>query len=291
MTSTRYLLQRIAMAFGFSRKTQRLSDAAAEMHLLREAEAHLGEAVWQNVESIESVSQEYWSLRKLAKEKEELQKRLDACQKRLDEANDERARLLQQHAQSGDAELLRRRHELMEELEELAHQRDEIINEGRAIRRTFNGALAKLDVISGEKGPDAPELHDIRKQIDQLRLRFTELKQARDAVAEKINAGDAKIDEIGAKLKAESLESEKIASQAFLAINQINKEIWQLHAERGLIDTRMHQLFIEIGRHVSRNAAHDKACAQAVRKHQGLVDVMRALRRSIALNHKLAGTL
>ena len=34
----------------------------------------------------------------------------------------------------------------------------------------------------------------------------------------------------------------------------------------------------------------DVALAAAASAHQGLVDVMRALRRSVALNHRLAGT-
>ncbi len=291
MTSTRYLIERIAQVFGFSRKTQRLSDAANEMHLLREAEAHLGEAVWNKVEKIEELSQEYWSLRKLAKEKEELGKRLEACHKRLDKANEERTRLLEERARSGDAELLVRRKELLAELEGLARQRDEIIREGRTVRRHYNGAITKLEVIGSEEGHDPKELREIEAQLEQLRGRFSELKQSRDEVAAKILEGDARLDEINAKLKEESLENEKVASEAFLLINQVNKEVWQLHAESGLIDTRMHQLFIEIGRHVSRNTAADRNCAAAASSHQGLIDVMRALRRSIALNHKLAGTI
>jgi hypothetical protein len=52
----------------------------------------------------------------------------------------------------------------------------------------------------------------------------------------------------------------------------------------------MRQLYAEIGRYVSRNASHNPACAGAAASNRGLVDVMRALRRSIALNHRLAGT-
>jgi len=38
MTPTRYFITRIALAFGISRRNQRMSDAAFETHLLREAE-------------------------------------------------------------------------------------------------------------------------------------------------------------------------------------------------------------------------------------------------------------
>jgi len=67
-----------------------------------------------------------------------------------------------------------------------------------------------------------------------------------------------------------------------------NKEMSVLRAESGLLKTRMRQLYAEIGRYISRHAGQDAACSAAAASHQGLVDVMRALRRSIALNHRLA---
>jgi hypothetical protein len=39
-------------------------EAAEEMHLLKEAESHLGKALWENVEGIEALSIEYWNLRR-----------------------------------------------------------------------------------------------------------------------------------------------------------------------------------------------------------------------------------
>ena len=41
MTSSRYFVARVAQAFGYVRRAQRMGDAASEMHLLREAEAQL----------------------------------------------------------------------------------------------------------------------------------------------------------------------------------------------------------------------------------------------------------
>ena len=53
MTSTRYFIARIAQAFGYYQKSQRMGDAASEMHLLREAETMLGLSIWEKVENIE----------------------------------------------------------------------------------------------------------------------------------------------------------------------------------------------------------------------------------------------
>ena len=63
-----------------------------------------------------------------------------------------------------------------------------------------------------------------------------------------------------------------------------------LRAELGLLDTRIRQLHGEIGRYVSRHSFNDKNCALTVQAHRGLVEVMRALRRSVALNHRLGNS-
>ena len=83
MTPSRYIVARVAQAFGYIRRAQRMADAASEMHLLREAEAQLGSMIWANVENIEELSVEYWNLRKLIKEKQEVLEMFEA-KKRLE---------------------------------------------------------------------------------------------------------------------------------------------------------------------------------------------------------------
>jgi hypothetical protein len=51
MTSSRYLLARVAHGLRIRPQAQRMGDAASEMHLLREAEAQLGAAIWEKVET------------------------------------------------------------------------------------------------------------------------------------------------------------------------------------------------------------------------------------------------
>ena len=119
MTPTRYYAARFAQAFGYFRRAQRMADAASEMHLLREAEAFLGAAIWEKVEGIEALSVEYWNLRKLIKEREEVRSKLAECQERLDRAHQERAELLNSTPEE-NKELLDERATLLAGLEQLA---------------------------------------------------------------------------------------------------------------------------------------------------------------------------
>lgn len=290
MTSTQYLIARFAQAFGYFRKSHRLSDAASEMHLLREAEAHLGAAIWENVENIEDLSVEYWNLRKLIKERDIIHAKLAACQETLDQAHENRATLLNSTPETQQA-LFEQRQNLLAELEQLTYQRDQIVTDAREIRRAYVGLKMKLEVLTHEAADAAPNPEEIRKvkeRLLDLKSRFAQLKQQRLIIAESIEAGDAKVDAVDLKINDHKQERRGHASAAFQVIGEGNREISSMRAECGLLDTRIRQLYAEIGRYISRHASRDPACAKASASHRGLVDVMRALRRSIALNHRLA---
>jgi chromosome segregation ATPase len=291
MTSSRYLIARVAQTFGYFRRNQRMADAASEMHLLREAEAQLGIAIWQKVEDIEELSVEYWNLRKFIKEKEVIRKKVEDCQVELDKAHEERASVLNNTPEIHQ-ELMDQRILLLTDLETLARRRDEIVAEAREVRRAYDGFKMKLEVLTNEsKGSEEgkAKIAEVKRRLADLKLKFSDLKKQRLLIATEIEAGDDKVDLVDEQLNEKKKDRRMHASEAFQVISEGNKEISILRAESGLLDTQMRQLYVEIGRFISRNTLRHPACAVAASSHQGLVDVMRALRRSIALNHRLAG--
>jgi chromosome segregation ATPase len=288
MTSSRYYMARFAQAFGYFRKNQRMADAASEMHLLREAETQLGALVWERVESIEELSVEYWNLRKLIKQRDGIREGLVNCQARLDLAHEERSTMLS-NTPEVHQELADERVKLLTELETLARSRDEIVAEARDVRRIYEGLRMKLEVLTKEAS-DSDELERVKSRLTELKARFSELKQQRIDIGGEIEKGDAKVDTVDSKLNERKKDRRVNASEAFQVIGDGNKQMSILRAESAVIDTQMRQLYSEIGRFVSRHAGQHLACSKAISTNQGLVDVMRALRRSIALNHRLAGT-
>jgi len=285
MTSTRYFLFRAALAFGYNRKNIRMGDAAGEMHLLKEAEAHLGEAVWTHVEHIEELSVEYWNLRKISKERKRVAAELEAGENELAEAHEERASLLGATNEPFH-DLLQERQTVLEKLEDLARERDRIVANARDIRRNYDGVKLKQEVLEKEGGHTDEELVKITAKLTDLKKKFSDLKGDRHRIAEKIADGDAHIDTIETRIAERKKERRVKASEALQHIGEGNQKMSTLRAELGLLDTRMRQLYSEIGRHVSRSA--DPACQKACKSHHGMVEVMRALRKSIQLNHKLA---
>lgn len=287
MTPARYIICRIAQTFGYNRKNVRMGDAAAEMHLLKEAESYLGKEVWQNVEDIEELSVEYWNLRKLIKERDRVAGDLEKCHEVLNKAHEERSGVLGV-ANQPYQDLLDERKNVLATLEQLAHERDVIVTKARDVRRLYDGIKMKEEVLGSEGKQSRNDIDKITNRLSELKQDFASLKAERHVVAEKIAAGDAQIDHIDAEILRRKKERRELASHAFQHIGEANQEMSTLRAELGVLDTQMRQLYSEIGRHVSRNANVNSACRKAVHAHQGLVDVMGALRKSVLLNHKLA---
>jgi len=287
MTSTKYLVCLVAQAFGYRRKNIRMSEAAEEMHLLKEAESHLGKAMWENVEGIEALSIEYWNLRKLIKERDRVTTELEIRQQQLAVAHQERAGLLGISDEPYE-DLLDERLTILNSLEELARQRDLIVAKARDIRRTYDGIKTKEEVLAKEGVSDEKDFSAITHRLVSLKAQFAELKAERQKVAEKIAEGDAKVDTIDMEILRRKKERRAKASEAFQHIGDANQEISTLRAELGVLDTQMRQLYTEIGKFISRNSTNAE-CRKASKEMQWLVDVMGALRKSILFNHKLSG--
>jgi chromosome segregation ATPase len=291
MTPTRYLLARAAQAFGYVRKSQRMGDAAREMHLLREAEAYLGISIWENCKDIENLSVEYWNLRKLKKEHDELLEKIQAAESELDAAHQERAQALQITPESNQ-ELLDQRAEKLKQLETLAAKRDQIVAQGRDVRRVYVGLKTKLEVLNQESShPDEHqnEIQAVKLRLDELKHHFSDLKNQRIKIGQEIEQGDTELDALDQQLKNIRQERRLKASDSFQIIGESNKQLSTLRSDAGAIEAQMRLLQAEIGRYVSRYYHGDPECAEASSSYRSMTDVMRALRRSIALNLRLSG--
>jgi chromosome segregation ATPase len=287
MTSTKYLVCLVAQAFGYRQKNTRMTEAAEELLLLKEAESHLGKALWENVEEIEALSIEYWTLRKLIKERERVVSELEIRQKKLAEAHEERVGLLE-ISNEPYQELLEERLTILNSLEALAKQRDLIVAKAGELRRAHDGTKMKEEVLTKEGISSEKDFAAITQKLLELKAQFAKLNAERQKVVAKITEGDIKIDTIDTEILKRKKERRAQASEAFQHISDANQDISSLRAELGVIDTQMRQLFTEIGKFISRNST-DPECRKASKEMQWLVDVMSALRKSILFNHKLSG--
>jgi chromosome segregation ATPase len=286
MTYTRYFVCLVAQGFGYNRRNVRVTQAAAESHLLREAESHLGKGIWQKVEKIEALSVEYWNLRKLVKEYDRVAFDLEARQNLLETAHEERASLLSATNEPFQ-DLVEQRQSILQSLEEFARQRDMAATKAGEVRRAYDGLKTKEEVLIKEQNHSEQDFAIITERLAQLKLEFSTFKDERFTLGEKIAEGNAKVDKIDAEIQRRKKERREKASEAFQHIGDANHEMSTLRAELGVLDTQMRQLYTEIGKHVSREATKDPECRAICKEFRGLIDVMNALRKSIQLNFKL----
>jgi chromosome segregation ATPase len=289
MTPKNYFIARIALAFGIQRRNQRMAEAAAETHLLRDAELRLGELLWEKCENLEEVSVEYWSIRKLIKELAVKGERLKEHQAKLDAAHEERAQTLLA-ATDVDPEIIEHRNTLIQELDVLAAHRDQVIAKARRLRRSFDGIQAKLDVlIEAGEAENHETINECKIRLGGIKSEFEVLKSERNGIAADLDAKEKQLNELEDHISRLNKERRFDVSKTFAAISEFNQEVSVLNAEIGLLQRRNLELCAEIGRYLSRNIETNPKCAAICKSHRGLVDVMAALRRSISYNHRIAG--
>jgi len=264
-----------------------MSDAAFETHLLRESEQILGGAVWERTEEVEALSVEYWNLRKIQRERDEIEEKLGYAENILAEAHDERSRLLNQTTDA-QQELEEKRASLMQKLEVVARERDQVVTLAKEIRRRYEGLKTKLAVLTEEGGKsNETGIKDARDAMAGLRTDFQALKKKRSDIGERLDRGDAMLSQVEDKLGDRRKVRRDEAARTFQIIGKANRDISNHRAQLGLIETQEQQLYGEIGQYVSRHARATQMLTGIYRENQSLVDLMIALRRSIIMNRKL----
>lgn len=285
MTITGYFFFTLATAFGYRRRSKRLSTMATETFLLKEAEAYLGKELWEDTENIEELSLEYWNLRKLNNQRVHILAELDECEQNLTKIHQKKADV-RVHSDDPSQDLLNSRQNYLNSLDNLAKQRDEIINNANNIRRAYESIKSKHEILTKE-GADNPEyFENITNRLSQLKSEFATLKSKHAAVAKTIVEEDSKIDKIDAEIMLHQ-NNRRRTDPDTQQLGNINHKISTLRADLISNDIQTRQLYIDIGKYVSRNFLNPE-CLQLRGKKRGLIKVMRELRKSILLNRKLA---
>jgi len=286
MTPTSYYIALIAKSFGYERRHKRLADASSEMALLREAEYQLGNTLWEKIEPIQELSLEYWNLRKYITERDQQTELLVKLNEKVSVLHDERAEILNENTPEQDA-LLAQRAELLQNLEKLAYEKDQVVRRAKEIRRIHEGLLTKIEVLERDGAPE-DAVKEVNEAIDSFKQEFRDLKQKRESIAEGLDAGDGKIDEIEKKMTSFKQEKRDRAALVFQQMGVVNRELSNVRSEIGNCETHIRHLQAEVGRYISRYNKRNPACGEIAKLERTMIEVMRMLRISIVMNHRLA---
>ena len=287
MTQTRYLLWRIAQTFGISMHQRHAGHAAAETHLLREAEEILGRLTWADAENLEDLSVEYWSLRRMVTKHEAILGNIESANVSLQKSHDHRAELLGMVVDS-TKDLVEERTALEQTNERLNSEHKMIVSDARAIRRRHDGIKAKLEVLVGEGGPRSPELDASKQELLGLKKQFNTLRNRRDTVVGELESVEHALNNIETRIETRRSEVRDEALGSYQNLGKVNRDLSSNRVELGSLEGQMNTLFSEIGRYV---LAHyrEPSVTKVASAHYSLINQMSALDLSIKLNRLLSG--
>ncbi|MEJ6636187.1 MAG: hypothetical protein QNL77_10775 [Akkermansiaceae bacterium] len=285
MTRFSYSLASTLQSFGLHRKMKRMTDAAYELHLMQEGEEFLGALCWPGAEEIEDISMEYWSIRRIDRERAELEMKITEANKLLDKAHLARTTVTDRSKSTGQ-ELFSDREKLFDSLEELNLRRDEVMSNAQQVKRRFEALKTKAKVLKDEGDSDSESYQTTRDTLEKLRTQFQGFKKELSEIDANIDQEQDKLGELQEGIDVKLKGNKDQASETFGQISKANRDITKSKAELGLLTEEHARLCREVGRYLNLNAKSDE-CQQACKEHRGLLEQIRLLRRSIQWNKRI----
>lgn len=285
MTKSKYYTYLVLKSFGAKIAQRRLADATHEMHLLKDAQELLGFYNSDHIEEIDELKTEYWEIKNLKKQIDDLEEEEDEIQESLHDAIQKKNEV-GEGGGSAEEELDNKINELVDQREEYLEKRTTIFNEGKRVRKVYDGLKAKMDYFINDLDEDDPERLDTAKRLEDCVTELTFLKGERDSIVSVIenieNQIQGKEDELN-DIKAES-DFESFTS--YSDVGGKNKKLTEIRSRRAILQNNLDKNVRYVGRFLFANRK-DREVNGCIKSHREIVHQANALRKSIILNHKL----
>lgn len=284
MTRPRYGLAIILQSFGWLQKNKRLTEAAYELHLMKDGELLLGQLCWHQCEGIEELESGYWNLRKLDKEREVLIKNSEKADETLINA---------QQLREGAADRTKEAHKgLFDDRDRIHHtiktlreEKAQVLAQARETKKRFDGITLKVSILE-EEGGHEEELVECRTNLQSLKQDFETDKNRLAQIASELEQGElslkqaqAEIDQILEGTKGESV-------QGFALISKANRDLSSHQASLNALSEEMNALCQDMGHFLNMNSTRPD-CRAACQEYRGLLKQVGLVRTSIRLNRQL----
>lgn len=284
MTKSKYYTYLLLKSFGAKIAHRRLADATHEMHLLKDAQELLGFYNCDHIEEIDELKTEYWEIKNLRKQIEDLEEEEDDIQESLYNAIKKKDEIGEVHSdqQKLDNEI----NELVDQREGYLEKRTNIFNEGKRVRKVYDGLKAKMDYFMSDLDEDDPERVETAKRLEDCIAELTFLKGERDSIVSvienienQIQGKEEQLNDIKAEVEYESFNN-------YSDVGGKNKKLTEIRSKRAILQNNLDKNVRYVGRFLFANRK-DKEVNSCIKSHREIVQQADALRKSIILNHKL----
>lgn len=286
MTRTKFYINRFTQLFGAFNRNKHLNAAASETQLYVDAQRFFGATIWRDAENLEAISAEYWTLRNLEAERDEMMNDLEKSQGTLAETQEIR----QVTVAEWKSEIENLENQRKEAITKLGHMRSAVHqnrDQGKTVKKSYEGLKMQLKVIGSD--PENEQAREaVNKRMTESRAKFEELKienvelvTVQKKQEKFLHSLEERITDLRNTLKQRAMKT-------YSTIGQANQETSEVKAKMKRIDREISRLHIHVGRYVLNNSTTDPAAKLLAKKHKLLFAQIRLLEKSINYNHRLA---
>ncbi|HUF63188.1 MAG TPA: hypothetical protein VMN36_14015 [Verrucomicrobiales bacterium] len=286
MNAFGYIVRRTFWQLGYKRQKRRWRAANTELQYLKQAEDLLGKIAWKDVEEVEELTGEYWQLKDIEKQQEQLQVRIDELERQNDELEDTYLDISEE-IETQVEQIEERRAEVAEEVDALLLEVEDLREEAAQIRRHFDGLKVKYRVLKSEGG-DPVQLEEVQERLRELQAQFNERKQLSQDRSLLIEGVEGRLSKIDEELEAKQKEFTERTSGISIQIGEVAKRLADCIARSGALERQKRELQSRVGLYLSANPNGSPALREATRKHADLIGKINYFRKSIQYNQRLA---
>jgi chromosome segregation ATPase len=286
MTHRQFIIASCLKKLGLPRKKKRLQDAATELQLLREAEEILGRNVWIKVKDLERYKDNYSAINNLLQERVEFSEKIQDIKSKIqDIKQNQEAKFKKINNSDNNIEEMYEKQKAV--VEKIKSEQSDISDIAANIKKSFDRATAKLQAIITD-GDDANEILAQKTNIEQLKDKFTDLKDKKSFSDKKLAKQNAILLKISELQQASNSSYKETASGNFEVMGKANHALSLYRVEISALDNKIIDHYNEIGKNISKECYSDEKCRAAVIGKFKLCKIMKSLRSSINFNQSLA---
>lgn len=285
MTNSQFLIANLLKKFGFLRKQKRLKNAATERQLVKEAEEILGRHVWPKVKELEHYKVNYWGINKILNERSELINKIQEVKSKIENIKqNQETRFKENNNPDRNIEEIYEKQQTV--VDKIKSEQQNISHVAANIKRSFDGTIAKLDALNSA-GSDYDEIETENAKIEQLKNKFSDLKEKKKLSDKKLAKQTAVLMQVSDSLKKSRNSYKDNAASNYEIMGKANKALSAYRSKIGILDNKIIAHYKEIGQNISKECFTDEECKKAVKGKFNLCKIIRSLRQSIEFNHSL----
>lgn len=284
MTSIGFIVRRLLKSIGVCNKQNYDITASRLVYLLSEKEETLGCNSWEDTREILQLSENYWGLKGLFHEQENLEMEAKIIRDQNDHLTHETDGLTAE-SESSMISVSTKRNNLIQKSIEL---NNEIKSEEEHCETSKNQFIALS--INLKKNDVTEEALDTQNNIEHLKDKYTQGRKKIGTLKLRVKENDLKIERTELKLKNLKINTRDQISVAMNKVTKSAKLVATYTAKIGSIETAKKEIYMEIGSFISANEnSNNPQIIGVLNKNKLIVGKIKRLKKLIMF-HRHLGT-